>query len=118
MYNPDAAARPDADEQMVRRFGFVPRADLERWLAREVDFAVIDTLFFDGRTSEASHEHGAEPLIQELLDRHFALIDRVEKPPFQFYAVYKRRTTPSTAGMAGALTSAPATDTTYTGRPR
>ena len=118
MYNPDAAARPDADEQMVRRYGFIPRADLERWLGTDADFAVIDTLFFDARNSEASHERGAEPLIQELLARRFDLIASVDKPPFQRYAVYKRRSKADTATEPGTPSSARASDTTRTGQLR
>ena len=105
LYNPDAVARPGGNEQALRRFGMVPVGDVERWLTTEADWAVIDTRFFALRSASPS-EVGAEPLIQELLARHFELVEKVERPPFQLYAVYRRKA------------SGPAPDTTHTGRPR
>jgi hypothetical protein len=113
LYNPDAVARPTGNEQALRRFGMVPVEDVERWLAAEADWAVIDTRFFELRSASPT-EVGAEPLIGELLVRHFQLVQRIERPPFQRYAVYRRAGPPAAARAA----SAPAPDTTGTGRRR
>jgi hypothetical protein len=110
LYNPDAVARPAGNEQALRRFGMVPVSDVRRWLERDADWAVIDTRFFALRSGSPS-EVGAEPLIAELLARHFEAVEKVERPPFHLYAVYRRR-----AGDRGA--SAAATDTTGRDRHR
>jgi 4-amino-4-deoxy-L-arabinose transferase-like glycosyltransferase len=116
LYNPDAVARPNADERMLRRFGMVPPEDVERWLTSDADWAVIDMRFFDLRRADPV-AGGAEPLIATLLARYFDEVARVERPPFQMYAVYRRKASGATAS-AGEATSAPADRTTGTGPPR
>jgi hypothetical protein len=116
LYNPDAVARPSANEQMLRRFGMVPPGDVERWLTSDADWAVIDARFFELRAGDPT-AGGAEPLIATLLARHFDLVARVERPPFQMYAVYRRKPAGATAAV-GEAPSVPAGRTTGTGRPR
>jgi hypothetical protein len=116
LYNPDAVARPSADEQLLRRFGMVPPDDVERWLTSDADWAVIDVRFFDAR-SAAPAAAGAEPLIREMLSRHFDLVGRVERPPFFVYAIYRRKPASAEGRRAGSA-SDPAPGTTGTGRLR
>jgi hypothetical protein len=90
LYNPDAVARADADETVLRRFGFVSARQLRGWLAREADVAVIDRQFFQARIADPELA-GGERLIQDLLARHFQLVERVDYPPFFAYEIYRRR---------------------------
>ena len=115
LYNPDAAARPEVDERVLRRFGFVSPGQLRHWLDIEADFAVIDLRSFDMRSVDASLK-GAEGLIAERLVRHFDLVETIDRPPFHVYAVHRRKR--AEPDPHGARPTAPARDTTGTGPPR
>jgi len=76
------------DDAVVRRSGLVPLSDLERWLSREADYAVVDPSYL------ASHENeflGATRLMGELLQRHFEKVATVADYPAAVYDVYRRK---------------------------
>ena len=110
LYNPDAFARLHEDPRVLHRFGFVDLKDMTEWFARDADVAVIDVPLFRIREKEES-----EQLMAEFLARNFDLAGTVNEPPFNEYAVYRRRpgAGASAAGAPGAEAS-PAPDTTGT----
>jgi hypothetical protein len=95
-YNPDAVARVTLDERIIGRFGLMNLRDVERALAVEAGFVVINHRQFDMR-SEDQHPDSAEPLILRYLARDFDLVDRVPEPPFGVYSVYRRKPARSSA---------------------
>ncbi|HUG36910.1 MAG TPA: hypothetical protein VML54_08180 [Candidatus Limnocylindrales bacterium] len=92
--NYDTLAVNDADNRATLRSGYYGMTQVERWLGKEDDYAVVSpqglTIF-----AEAFHHHPEVnrpkvARIRELLERHFVKIGTVDEYPYYAYDVYRR----------------------------
>jgi hypothetical protein len=81
-------APADADPHVVSRSGVWGRAELDRWLGQEADYAVVsDSLIsaLEGVRTQSMRR------MRELLAEHFVAIGQVDEPGPRTSVVYRRR---------------------------
>lgn len=77
------------DGYAVARNGGWGRAELERWLGFEFDWALVTPAARPA--SQGPHVDAALDRMQALLEQHFVRVGRVGTPPYFVYDVYQRR---------------------------
>lgn len=92
--NYDTLAVNDEDNRATLRSGYYGMAQVERWLGKEDDYAVVSP---QGLVTfaEAFHHHPGVnrpkvARIRELLERHFVKIGTVDEYPYYSYEVFRR----------------------------
>ncbi len=86
---PGTFAVNDGDARTVSRSGVWGRAEIERWLGREVRHAVVNPRHLDAYAAAGRAEGVAR--IRALLAERFEPIGRIEDAPWSVLEVYRRR---------------------------
>jgi hypothetical protein len=86
---PGTFAVNDGDTRAVSRSGVWGRVEIERWLGREVRYAVVNPLHLDAYAAAGRAEGVAR--IRALLQERFDSIGRIEDAPWSILEVYRRR---------------------------
>lgn len=101
--NYDTLAVNDADNRATLRSGYYGMPQVERWLGREADYAVISPqglrTFAEGFHNHPDVNRPKAARIRELLAHDFVLVGTVDEYPYYSYEVY-RRVAPSPAARA------------------
>lgn len=86
---PGTFAVNDGDARTVARSGVWGRAEIERWLGREVRYAVVNPLHLDAYAAAGRAEGVAR--IRALLAERFEAVGRIEDASWSVLEVYRRR---------------------------
>ena len=86
---PGTFAANDEDARTVTRSGVWGRAEIERWLGREVRYAVVNPPHLDAYA--AAGRAAGVARIRALLGERFEPIGRIEDAPWSVLEVYRRR---------------------------
>jgi hypothetical protein len=92
--NYDTLAVNDRDRRATLRSGYYGMAEVERWLGREAEYAVISpeglATFADGFHLHPEVNRPRVARIRELLAQHFVKVGTVSEYPYYSYEVYRR----------------------------
>jgi hypothetical protein len=86
--SPSTLAVRDEDAVAVARSGVWGRAQVERWLGQDAEYAIVTPLFLD---AYAATRPVAIARIRTLLHDRFEQVVRIDDAPWAVYEVYRRR---------------------------
>jgi hypothetical protein len=104
--NYDTLAVNDADNRATLRSGYYGMPQVEAWLGREADYAVVSPqglrTFAEGFHNHPDVNRPKAARIRELLARDFALVGTVDEYPYYSYEVYRRVRRPAPGEAAAS----------------